>query len=66
MHCNMQHISLLAVVSANPALLFQPLHHQRNVCHQGGFLAGQTDEVTRDQVWAVRQVPTLVLYGVWQ
>jgi hypothetical protein len=31
---NPQHRSLLTVVSANSAPPFQPLRHQRNVCHQ--------------------------------
>jgi hypothetical protein len=31
---NPQHRSLLIVVSATSAPPFQPLHHQRNVCHQ--------------------------------
>jgi hypothetical protein len=30
---NPQHRRLLTVISANPALLFQPLRHQWNVCH---------------------------------
>jgi hypothetical protein len=48
--------SLLTVVSATSAPPFQPLRHPRNVCHQGGCLAGQTDEVSRGQVRAVRRM----------
>jgi hypothetical protein len=33
----------LAVVSATSTPAFQPLRHQRNVCHKGGFIAEQTD-----------------------
>jgi hypothetical protein len=35
-HRNPQPKILLTVVSAISALLFQPLCHQLNVCHQGG------------------------------
>jgi hypothetical protein len=33
---NPQHRGLLSVISATSAPPFQPLRHQRNVCHQGG------------------------------
>jgi hypothetical protein len=36
---NPQHWSLLTVVSAPSAPPFQPLHHQWNVCHKGGFFS---------------------------
>jgi hypothetical protein len=36
---NTQHRSILTVVSTTSAPLFQHLRYQRNVCHQGGFLA---------------------------
>jgi hypothetical protein len=33
----------LTVVSGTSAPPFQPLRHQGNVCHQGGFIEDQTD-----------------------
>jgi hypothetical protein len=40
---NPKHRSLLTIISTTSAPQFQPLRHQRNVCHQGGFIADQTD-----------------------
>jgi hypothetical protein len=51
-----QHRSLLTLVSATSAPPFQPLRHQRIVCHQGGFLVDQQMEVTRVQVRPVRRM----------
>jgi hypothetical protein len=42
-HPNLQHRSLLTAVSAISPPTFQPLLHQKCVCHQGGCLADQTD-----------------------
>jgi hypothetical protein len=75
---NLQHISLLTVVSATSVPPFQPLHHQQNTCHQGGILADQKDgsswEPSPSCKVDVQEVPTVVLeffpgllwlYGVW-
>jgi hypothetical protein len=38
MRRNLQHRSLMTVVSATSAPAFQPLRHQRNVCHISGLI----------------------------
>jgi hypothetical protein len=43
---NPQHSNVLTVVSATFAPPFQPLRHQRNVCHQAVFLADRIDGET--------------------
>jgi hypothetical protein len=43
MHLSHCFTSVLKPLSATSTPLFQPLHHQQNVCHQGGFLGDQTD-----------------------
>jgi hypothetical protein len=64
-HRNPQHRSFFTVVLATSAPSFQPLCHQRSVCHQGGFITDQTDGSHKGPSPGckvdVQEVPTVVL-----
>jgi hypothetical protein len=65
MHRNPWGRSLLTVVSATSASLFQLIRHEQNVCNQGDFLADQTDEShygpSLGSKVDVQEVPTVIL-----
>jgi hypothetical protein len=64
-----RNIQVMTVVSATSAPPFQPLRHQRNVCHQGGILADRTDASPGCKKFPLQCLDSLLgcsgLYGVW-